>query len=566
MSPDPEKPEAVREQPAQHRPESDPEKSPAEPHIRASDDDDVRDEEYSFDNPPPLPFSKARCIAIVATTTGASFMNTFSVQATVIILPGIARDLEIPSSRLQWVVSAYALAFGCFLLLWGRIADVFGKRFIFAAGTAWVAAVSAANPFLKNEIAFDLFRGLHGLGSAANVPTAIGILGTTFPPGKAKNYAFSTYAAGAPLGSIFGNLLAGFIAEYASWKWVFAIMAIVSAIIAAASLFVIPPPPPKLRPADDEGDSASPSPSLASVDWVGGALVTAGLLALMFALTEGNVVGWSTPWIPALIVVSLLVIGLFAAWQWYLENKTSRAPLVRLSVFRNGKFSAALVIMGLFFSSFNNLFIYATYFFQNYQGLSVLQTTLRFIPTGVVGIIVAAIAAQLLSRVPTYYLLLFGCASVSVACLLFAVPIPPHTTYFAYGLPALCLAVMGADTTWPALTLYVSSCLSDEDQALGGALSNAVGQVGRAVGLALSTVAQTSVMARERGVSVQDAGEMVEWEDATLRGIRAANWTTFALGCCAFLVVAVMFRGSGVVGRIGTSPGSGGPRGARGRP
>lgn len=80
-----------------------------------------------------------------------------------IILPTIARDLDIPSSRLQWVVSAYALAFGCFLLLWGRVADIFGKRFIFAAGTAWVAAVSAANPFLRNEIAFDLFRGLHGL-------------------------------------------------------------------------------------------------------------------------------------------------------------------------------------------------------------------------------------------------------------------------------------------------------------------------------------------------------------------------------------------------------------------
>ena len=77
----------------------------------------------------------------------------------------MARDLGIPSSRLQWIVSAYSLAFGCFLLLWGRIADIFGKRFIFAAGTAWVAAVTAANPFLKNEIAFDLFRGLHGLVS-----------------------------------------------------------------------------------------------------------------------------------------------------------------------------------------------------------------------------------------------------------------------------------------------------------------------------------------------------------------------------------------------------------------
>lgn len=116
-----------------------------------------------------------------------------SAQAVVIILPTVGRDLEIPEARVQWVVSAYNLAFGCFLLLWGRIADIFGRRRIFIWGSAWVAVTTAVNPFLPNEIAFDLFRGLQGLGAAANVPTAIGILATTFPPGKAKNYSISCY-------------------------------------------------------------------------------------------------------------------------------------------------------------------------------------------------------------------------------------------------------------------------------------------------------------------------------------------------------------------------------------
>lgn len=362
-------------------------------------------------------------------------------------------------------------------------------------------------------------------------------------------------AAGAPLGSVFGNLIAGFIAEYTSWKWVFGVMAIVSALIAAASILVIPPPPPKLQAAAEPGaaDGSNRSrPSLASVDWIGGALITIGLLALMFGMTEGNVVGWSTPYIPVLIAISFPIVGLFAYWQWYLENKTTRPPLVRLSVFKNKKFSAALVIMGLFFSSFNNFLVFATYFFQDYQGLSVLQTTLRFIPTGVTGVLVALVVAHLLARVPTYHILLLGNTSVAVACLLFAVPIPPTTSYFAYGLPAMCLSVIGADTTWPSLTLFVSSCLSDEDQALGGALINAVGQVGRAVGIAISTAVQTAVMARERGVDVQEAGEVREWEDASLMGLRAANWTTFALGVCSLLVVALAFKGSGVVGKAGT--------------
>jgi MFS family permease len=119
--------------------------------------------------------------------------QTFSGQATVIILPTIGADLSIPDARQQWVISAYSLSFGCFLLLWGRIADIYGKRRIFILGSAWVAACTAANPFVPNEMGFDLFRGLQGLGSAANVPTALGILGTTFRPGKAKNWAFSAY-------------------------------------------------------------------------------------------------------------------------------------------------------------------------------------------------------------------------------------------------------------------------------------------------------------------------------------------------------------------------------------
>jgi hypothetical protein len=124
-----------------------------------------------------LPMSKARTIALVATLTGAAFLNTLSVQAAVIVLPTIGRDLHVPAARQQWIVSGYSLTFACFLLLWGRIADVYGKRLIFIWGSAWVCVTTLVCPFIPNEIGFDLFRGLQGLGAAANVPTAIGIIG-----------------------------------------------------------------------------------------------------------------------------------------------------------------------------------------------------------------------------------------------------------------------------------------------------------------------------------------------------------------------------------------------------
>ncbi|KAI1776737.1 drug resistance protein [Hypoxylon cercidicola] len=490
-----------------------------------------------------LPFSKARCIGLVATVTGASFLNTISIQSVVIILPSIGEDLNIPESRLQWVVSSYALTFGCFLLLWGRIADIYGKRSIFVLGSAFVAVTMIVNPFIPNEIGFDLFRGLQGLGAAANVPTALGILGVTFPPGKAKNYAFSAYAAGAPLGSVFGNLIAGFIASFANWRWVFGATGGMAIAVTLAGILFIPPPPPHATGKD--GISA-----LKSVDWIGGTLVTAAILALLFALTEGNVVGWGTIWIYLLIVISLLLLAIFVAWQWYQEKHMTSKPLMKVSIFKNARFSAAMVIMALFFAAFNNLIISATFIFQDYQALGPLQTTLRFIPTGASGIITAFIVSRLISRVPTWLMLLFGNLGVSVSCLLFAIPIPPDTSYFAYGFPAFVLAVVGADSAWPCLTLFTSKTLPQEDQALGGALINSMGQIGRAIGLAITTAIQTAVIARDRGVPVEASGKILPWEAASLAGLRAGIWFSFGLGLCCAIVVAVYFRGTGIVGKI----------------
>ncbi|KAF2110658.1 drug resistance protein [Lophiotrema nucula] len=489
-----------------------------------------------------LPFSKARCITLVLTVTCAAFLNTMGVQAAVIILPTIGKHLSIPDSRQQWVISAYSLTFGCFLLLWGRIADVYGKRLIFLWGSVWLTVTSLVAPFVTNEIGFDIFRGLQGLGAAAMVPTAIGILGVTFPPGKAKNYAFSCYGAGAPLGGIFGNIFGGVLGQYLDWRWVFWIFAILAAIVTVAGYFIIPLPPIQTEAISMRN----------TVDWIGGTLITVGLLILLFALSEGNVVGWSTPWVPVLIVVSILMIALFAFWQHYLEKRGTSKPLMKVSIFKNIRFSAANVIMLLFFASFNNFLIYATYWFQDYLALSVIQTTIRFIPTGVSGIIVAFITAQLLSRVRGDLILTFGTLCVSISSLLFAIPIPTDTTYWAYGFPAMVLSVCGADTLYPTLTLFTAKSLPSEDQALGGALINAVGQVGRAIGLAVATAVQTAVMAREEGTSVEQIGNAGhaagKGSEALKVGLRSASWFNFAIALGAVGVVMLFFRGAGKVG------------------
>lgn len=377
------------------------------------------------------------------------------------------------------------------------------------------------------------------------------------------------------MGSVFGNLIGGLITSYVDWKWVFGVLAIMMGIITVAGLVFIPALPP-LPPATPElgadgGGTLSIKAALASIDWIGAVLVTLGLVGLLFALTEGNVVGWATPWVGAIIGLSLLLVAAFVVWQLWLEwphNRQGRRagqawpppPLVRMSIFTRSRdtgsgsssslFAAALVIMAFFFSSFNGFLVYATYFFQDYQGLSAIQTTLRFIPTGIAGLLTSFCVAPLLSRVPTYLLLLFGNACVCISNLLMAMPIPAgSTSYFAYGFEAMVLSVFGADTAWPSLTLFVSHALPPEDQAMGGALVNAAGQVGRAIGLAVATAIQTAVMASARGRSIANVGTVKAHDHATLVGLRAANWFNFALGVVAFFVVIVAFRGSGIVGK-----------------
>ncbi|KAK1092920.1 hypothetical protein LTR48_003380 [Friedmanniomyces endolithicus] len=448
-----------------------------------------------------LPMSKARTIAPVITLTGAAFLNTLSVQAAVIVLPTIGRDLHIPAARQQWIVSAYSLAFGCFLMLWGRLADVYGKRLIFIMGSAWVCVVTLLCPFIPNEIGFDVFRGLQGLGAAANVPTAIGILGVTFAPGQAKNYAFATYSAGAPLGSVFGNILGGIVGQYASWHWIFWILAIMAAGVTAAGHFVIPVP--AVRPTKSELKNA--------VDWVGGTTITVALCALLFAMTQGNVVGWGTWYIGFIIGASALLITIFVAWQLYLEKRTTRRPLMKVTLFKDLRVSAAMFTMALFFASFNNFLIYATFYYQDYKGRDAIETTIRFLPTGVGG---------------------------------------NSETYWAYGFPAMCLCVFGADTLFPTLVLFNAHSLPKEDQALGGAMINAVGQVGRAIGLAIATAIQVAVQeGHERSASLAVTGTKSLGNPAFRAGLRAADWFSVALGALAFVTVSMAFRGAGVIGR-----------------
>ncbi|KAH6970320.1 drug resistance protein [Fusarium avenaceum] len=418
--------------------------------------------------------------------------------------------MRIPPSRQQLIVSTYNISTGSVMLLWGRLADVYGRRLGFASGSVIFTLSTLCLPWSSYEIPFYVLRAVQGMSAAAIMPSGIGIMASSFAPGPSRNLAFIAMSAMASLGSVVGSLLGGFVGSTLGWKWVFWIPAIASAFTTAAGF--------------------------PYVDWIGGGLISSSLTLLLVAITQGNVIGWSTSWISPLLVVSLLLFGGFIFYQRRLEKDPDRLPLIRMSMFKKKQFSALFVLVGCFYASFNGFLVFVTYFYQKYQGLDELQTTLRFLPAGVSGLLISFAVFPALKHLSALTVLAFGLSCSVISPFLFALPsISPVTTYWAWGFPAMCLC-MSVEIVWPVFSLLTVKSLSQEDQSLGGGLLQTVNNVGRALGLAIATAIQASVT----GSTTNEKGS-----GAYLQGLRAAQWLNFALAVTSLLVALSFFKGLG---------------------
>jgi predicted MFS family arabinose efflux permease len=342
-------------------------------------------------------------------------------------------------------------------------------------------------------------------------------------------------AAGSPLGIIAGNFLSGLISEIGSWKWVFASIAVLSVLVTVLAFIFLPPAHPFHIRCRGEATEFS-------MDWAGAFLITVGSGALVLTLSEGDYLGWLSPWILTFSALSMALLLGFVLLEQHLEAGGKTSPMIRPSILRHTGLGVGMLIIGLNHSSYNGFLIYSTFFFQEYQGLSPLQTAIRFSPDGVACVVTAITMPFFLSKFSTKVLLVAGTVLVSLASLLLAIPASPDTNYFALAFPAVVISVVGANVVWPTLMLFTSLALPETDQALGGALINAAGRLGRAITLPVATAIQTTAMARERGTDIANAGVMRVGDNASLIGIRAGAWLNCGVGIAAVLFVMFGFR------------------------
>jgi EmrB/QacA subfamily drug resistance transporter len=406
--------------------------------------------------------------ATLAVLALAQFIVVLDVTIVNVALPGIQADLGFSADSLQWVISAYTLLFGGFLLLGGRMADLLGPRRVFIAGlllfgvTSLIGGLAASPGFLIGA------RAVQGLGGALLSPAALAILTMTFAHGRERNIAMGVWGGLAGLGGTLGVVAGGVLVDQLSWQWVFFVnVPIVLALVALIPVFV-----PDTRHNQDRPRG---------FDTAGAVLGTGGLLAIVYAVVRAEPKGWGS-----VEVLGFLIGGVALLAAFVVVEARSKAPLVPLRLFRSRALSVSSVSLALNGAGFLSMFFLTAIYLQQVRGDSALEAGVHFLPMGFAAIIGAVAASQLVQRVGTRTVQLGG-SVLSLVGLFLLSRSDAGGAYASELLPGLILFGVGIiGVGVPAQIAAVSEVEHHEAGAASGAVTTMY-QVGGALGLAVVT-------------------------------------------------------------------------------
>jgi EmrB/QacA subfamily drug resistance transporter len=406
----------------------------------------------------------------------AQFMVILDSTIVNVALPSIQTDLHLSEANLQWIVNSYTLVFGGFLLLGGRAGDLIGRKRLFLAGLVVFTVASLLNGLAVNEGMLIATRALQGLGAAFVSPAALSIISTTFSEGKERARALGVWAAIAIGGAAVGLILGGLLTQLLSWPWIFFVNVPVGIVTFVLSLRLIP------ESRDEHAERA--------FDVAGAVTVTGGLMSLVYAIVKSETAGWTSATTIGFFVLSAVLLASFVVIEL-----RSKAPLVRLSIFRVRSLLTANVVMLLVACGMFAMFFFNTLYIQRVLGYGPLEAGLAFLPFTAGVMVSAGLAAQFAPRVGVRPVAALGMIVTALGMLLL-VRLPVDGSYLSDVLPALVVTSLGMGAVFMPLTLIATTGLKDDDQGLASGLFNTSQQIGGALGLAiLSTIAASKTTA-----------------------------------------------------------------------
>ena len=443
------------------------------------------------------------------------FVVVLDIAIVNVALPSIQQDLNFSQENLQWVISAYALVFGGFLLLGGRLADILGRRAVFMTGLVIFSVGSLLCGLAWSETSLIAARALQGLGAATITPSALSILTTTFREGRERNIALGAWGAVGGFGAAAGVLLGGILTDLLSWEWIFFVNVPVGVTALILSPFLLS------ESRDAHGQSH---------DLLGATLVTSGLVLLVLGITQGRGWGWTSALTIGVFAAAAVLLAAFALWE-----QRQREPLVPFSIFRLQTLTAANVAGFIMGTALFSMFLMLTLYMQLVLGFSALKTGVGYLAVAGTAVIWANVAAYAVNRVGVKPALILGMSLLTVGLLYFT-QVSVDGSYWGDLFPGFLILGIAIPFAFVPITIAALAGTKPQEAGLASGLINTSQQIGGAVGIAvLSTIAVTTTDDALASGTAQPS--------ALTDGFVNAFWAGAAIAFAGVLVSIFMVRG-----------------------
>jgi EmrB/QacA subfamily drug resistance transporter len=447
----------------------------------------------------------------LAVVGAAFFMTVLDVAIVTVAIPSIQTDLKISESTVQWLLTAYAITFGGFLLLGGRMADLLGRRRIFVAGLILFTLASLTCGLSTSAGVLIAARAVQGIGAAIISPAALSIVSTTFTEGAERNKALGIWGALGGSGAAAGVLFGGILTKYLGWQWIFYVNVPVGALVLALTRPIVP---------ESREEQAQ-----RNFDAAGAVTVTGGLALLVYAISKAPEAGWGSARTILLLLASVAVLAAFVVVEL-----RSRAPVMPFSIFRVKTVTAANVVGFLLGAVIFANFFVLTLYVQQVLGWSALKTGLTFLATAGTTVIWAGVSQALVTRIGVRSVMTAGLVFLAVALYWYTrIPLDGH--YWPDLLPAYLVFAVGIAFAFVPVSIAALAGVSSAQSGLASGLINTAQQIGGAVGVAVAATIFTS-FARPRHFV----------PGALTTGYQHAFWALLATALAGALAAAVLLR------------------------
>jgi MFS family permease len=459
-----------------------------------------------------------------------NFVSSFTNGIITVGLPTIASSISLPRTLYLWPSSVYGLTSGATLLLAGSIADFIGPRRVEVLGCILLSISILASGFANTGIQIVVFRAVQGIAMSMHLPASVALVAAAVPRGRSRNIAFGCLGLSQPLGFSAGLVISGIIIEKAGWRFGFYFAGAAAFVATGAGIWSLP----KLSTehlVSEGNETASMLRRLwAGIDWIGGIIAATGLslLAYVLALLSADLSIVHKASTASLLALSLGILLAFPLWMRQRE-RSGKPALIPNSLW-NLPFTSTCIMVSLSYAVINSMELFSSLYFQEIQNTSTLFTSLRLLPSLLVGVIINLTVGIFIDKVSALYLVTISSMLCAIAPLLMAL-VNPEWNYWYIEFWAQGLSPVSADVLFTVGLLIVSDEFPEETQALAGAVFNTAAQFGMSLGMGACQVVALAVSSRGKSQSHSETDTSrnpKEGIEQLLKGYQASFWTMFA--------------------------------------